>query len=81
MQQYRIEAPSAASIASLINALEGQNLQPYLYYMLLRLLEMHRFLKPTGALYLHCVPTTSHHLKLLLDAIFDSKNFRNEIIW
>ncbi len=53
----------------------------YLAYMAVRLLEMHRLLKPTGSLYLHCDPTMSHYLKLLLDAIFGRGQFRNEIIW
>lgn len=53
----------------------------YLIYMAVRILEMHRILKPTGSLYLHCDPTASHYLKLLLDAIFGHRNFRNEIIW
>ena len=42
---------------------------------------MHRLLKPTGSLYLHCDPTASHYLKLLMDAIFGRSNFINEIIW
>jgi len=46
-----------------------------------RLLELHRVLKPTGSIYLHCDPTASHYLKLVLDQIFDVENFRNEIIW
>jgi site-specific DNA-methyltransferase (adenine-specific) len=46
-----------------------------------RLVELHRILKPTGSLYLHCDPTASHYLKLLLDAIFGAEKFRNEIIW
>ncbi|MBE8232937.1 MAG: hypothetical protein HAW67_04320 [Endozoicomonadaceae bacterium] len=53
----------------------------YMVYMAIRLLEMHRILKPTGSLYLHCDPTMSHYLKLLMDCIFDENNFRNEIIW
>ena len=53
----------------------------YLVYMAVRLLEMHRILKPAGSLYLHCDPTMSHYLKLLLDAIFGRAQFRNEIIW
>ena len=53
----------------------------YLTYMAIRLLEMHRLLKPTGSLYLHCDPTMSHYLKLLLDAVFGRRAFRNEIIW
>jgi len=53
----------------------------YLCMMSPRLLEMRRVLKPTGSIYLHCDPTASHYLKLLLDAIFGARNFRNEIIW
>ena len=53
----------------------------YLVYMAVRLLEMRRLLKPTGSIYLHCDPTMSHYLKLLMDAIFGRKQFRNEIVW
>ncbi len=53
----------------------------YLIYMAVRLIEMQRVLKDTGSLYLHCDPTASHYLKLLLDTIFGHKSFRNEITW
>ena len=53
----------------------------YLSYMAERLLIMHRILKPTGSLYLHCDPTASHYIKALMDAIFGHRNFRSEIIW
>jgi site-specific DNA-methyltransferase (adenine-specific) len=53
----------------------------YLCMMAVRLPELHRVLKTTGSLYLHCDPTASHYLKLLLDAVFDKVNFRNEIVW
>jgi len=53
----------------------------YLSMMAPRLLELHRVLKPTGSIYLHCDPTASHYLKLLMDAIFDPRNLLNEIIW
>ena len=53
----------------------------YLMYMAIRLIEMHRILKPTGSVYLHCDHKMSHYLKILLDCIFGEKNFRNEIIW
>ncbi len=53
----------------------------YCVYMAIRLIEIQRILKPTGSLYLHCDPTMSHYLKLILDCIFGEKNFRNEIIW
>src|SRR4030067_3250583 len=54
---------------------------PYLTMMSLRILEMHRVLKPTGSFYLHCDPTMSHYLKTVCDIIFGEKNFRNEITW
>ncbi len=53
----------------------------YLVMMTARLLELHRVLKPTGSLYLHCDPTASHYLKIILDTIFGATNFRNEIVW
>jgi len=53
----------------------------YLAYMAARLLEMRRVLKPSGSVYLHCDPTMSHYLKLVMDAIFGRKAFRNEIAW
>ncbi len=53
----------------------------YLIYMAVRLLEMKRILKPTGSIYLHCDPTMSHYLKLVMDAVFGKGNFRNEITW
>ncbi|MCH9662136.1 MAG: site-specific DNA-methyltransferase [Gammaproteobacteria bacterium] len=53
----------------------------YLSYMAIRLIEVYRILKDTGSIYLHCDPTMSHYLKLLLDIVFDENNFRNEIVW
>lgn len=53
----------------------------YLTMMALRFLELHRVLKPAGNFYLHCDPTASHYLKVLLDAIFGEKNYQNEIVW
>jgi DNA modification methylase len=53
----------------------------YLAMMAPRLIELHRVLKETGSIYLHCDPTASHYLKMLMDAIFGPLNFRNEIIW
>lgn len=59
----------------------GQNMAAYLVSMSIRLLELHRVLKPTGSIYLHCDPTTSHYLKIVMDSIFGARNFRNEVIW
>lgn len=53
----------------------------YLAMMAPRLVELHRVLKPTGSIYLHCDPTASHYLKVLMDAIFGPANYRNEIVW
>ena len=53
----------------------------YLIYMAARLLEMKRILKDTGSIYVHCDPTMSHYLKLIMDAVFGKANFRNEVVW
>ena len=56
-------------------------LKGYLKFMELRVVEMRRVLKDTGSLYLHCDPTASHYLKVMLDSVFGIKQFRNEIVW
>jgi len=57
------------------------HLLAYLIYMVERLLHMKVILRPTGSIYLHCDPTASHYIKVMMDGIFGHKNFRNEIIW
>ena len=60
----------------------GENdMMAYLAMMAARLIELHRVLKSTGSLYLHCDPTASHYLKLLLDGVFGADQFRSEVIW
>lgn len=61
--------------------LGDNDMMAYLAMMAVRLIELHRVLKPTGSLYLHCDPTASHYLKLLLDGVFGARFFKNEIIW
>lgn len=61
--------------------LDACPLMAYLCMMAPRLMEMKRILKNTGSIYLHCDPTASHYLKLLMDAVFGTGNFRSEIIW
>ena len=82
------EAP--AQVSQMISALRtfitgsanGRNqMMAYLVMMAARLVELHRVLRPTGSLYLHCDPTASHYLKILLDTIFSPENFRAEIVW
>ncbi len=73
------------NVANMIGALRqfiGTNqMMAYLVMMAARLVELHRVLKPTGSLYLHCDPTASHYLKMILDMIFGVSSFNNEIIW
>jgi DNA modification methylase len=71
----------AEMIQSMRRFLKESDMMAYLVMMANRLVELHRVLKPTGSLYLHCDPTASHYLKIVLDAIFGSNNFRNEIVW
>ena len=75
----------AGKIGDLLAALRsflGQNdMMAYLTMMAQRMVELHRVLKPTGSIYLHCDPTASHYLKLLMDSVFGHANFRNEIVW
>ncbi|MDA7971014.1 MAG: HNH endonuclease [Gammaproteobacteria bacterium] len=73
--------PALFTVIDAAGAAGGRGDKAYCIYMAVRLLEMHRALKPGGAIYLHCDQTMSHSIKLMLDAIFGAKNFRNEIIW
>lgn len=66
---------------ALKDILGNSAMSAYIMMMGVRLVELHRVLKSTGGLYLHCDPTASHYLKLLLDAVFGSENFQNEITW
>lgn len=74
-----------ASVVEMIRSLRSfigtNDMMAYLCMMTIRLVELHRVLKPTGSLYLHCDPTASHYLKVILDTTFGVQNFRNEIIW
>src|SRR5262245_47827830 len=74
-----------ADVANMLRAmrsfLKDNDMMAYLTHMAVRLVELHRVLKPTGSIYLHCDPTASHYLKVLMDAVFGAQNFRNEVIW
>ena len=75
-----IEAKHPA-LNRVIHAAMTDSDKSYLIYMAVRLLEMHRILKSTGSIYLHCDPTMSHYLKLVMDAVFGKGNFLNEVVW
>ena len=76
-----VARPAHHAIAGLHRILGPSGMLAYLTYMAERLEQMHRLLKPTGSIYLHCDPTANYYLRLLLDATFGSKCFRNEIVW
>jgi site-specific DNA-methyltransferase (adenine-specific) len=83
---YRnLVASGPLKVASMLEALHGfigeNQMMAYLVMMAARLVELHRVLKPTGSLYLHCDQTASHYLKIVLDTIFGGNNFRNDIVW
>lgn len=74
--------PKLVEVMKGLKLIIGKNdLLAYLTMMAIRIRELHRVLKETGSLYLHCDPTASHYLKLILDAVFEMKHFRREIVW
>jgi site-specific DNA-methyltransferase (adenine-specific) len=72
---------AAEMLRAMRSFLKENDMMAYLTMMAVRLLELYRVLRPTGSIYLHCDPTASHYLKLVMDAIFGPTHFRNEIIW
>ena len=73
--------PELAEYIYSIGAINGKAMMSYITYMTQRLIQMHRVLRTTGSLYLHCDTVASHYLKIILDGIFGEDNFRNEIVW
>ncbi len=74
-------APPLHTVIQAAREAHGKGMQSYLIMMSTRLLEMERILKDTGGIYLHCDPTASHYLKLVMDVVFGRDNFRNEVVW
>jgi site-specific DNA-methyltransferase (adenine-specific) len=77
----RLPSRAAATLRALRAIVGESDVMAYLCMMAPRLVELRRALKPTGSLYLHCDPTASHYLKILLDGVFGPDCFRNEIVW
>ena len=75
------EQPAMYKALETAGLTHGKGMQSYLCMMAVRLLEMRRVLKATGSIYLHCDPTASHYLKILMDSIYGQTNFRNEVVW
>ena len=71
----------AEMLRAMRSFLRDNDMMAYLTHMAVRLIELHRVLKPTGSIYLHCDPTASHYLKVLMDAVFGKERFKNEVIW
>jgi len=82
---HEVVTRGPAKVSDLLEALRqflGQNdMMAYVTMMAIRLVELRRVLKETGSIYLHCDPTASHYLKMVMDAVFGVEHFRNEIIW
>jgi site-specific DNA-methyltransferase (adenine-specific) len=72
---------TARLLKAMVDALGHNEMTAYLSMMAARLIELHRVLKPTGSIYLHCDPTASHYLRVLMDGIFNARNFRSEVVW
>lgn len=79
--EIKHDNPGLYDLLNATRSMHGNSMMSYLIYMAIRVLEMHRILKTSGSLYLHCDPTASHYLKLVMDAIFGQRSFRSEIIW
>ena len=77
----RVPEPLGRLVAALRTFLQTSEMMAYVVEMAVRLVELHRVLKESGSLYLHCDPTASHYLKLVLDSIFEPDHFRSEIVW
>jgi site-specific DNA-methyltransferase (adenine-specific) len=85
LKELRESPRTPEKLRALLDGLDGaihaSEMMAYVSMMAIRLVELHRVLKPTGSLYLHCDPTASHYLKIVLDGIFGPENFRNETVW
>ena len=81
MERMIGEYPVLYHYISSVGMIQGKAMMAYLAYMAQRIIEMHRVLKDTGSIYLHCDPTASHYLKIIMDLVFGANNFRNEVVW
>ena len=79
--EIKHDYPGLYALLTATREIHGDSMMSYLIYMAIRVMEMKRILKPTGSIYLHCDPTASHYLKLLMDSAFGAIKFRNEISW
>ena len=81
LDQLKDDQPNLMNVIQSARLAHSDSMGAFLCFMALRSIEMHRVLKPTGSIYLHCDPTASHYLKLIMDALFGRANFKNDIVW
>ena len=81
LDEIRVDHPSLHKVVEAANSAAGDDMGAFLCWMAPRVLAMHRVLKDTGSLYLHCDSTAAAWIKAMLDSIFGRRNFRNEVIW
>ena len=81
LDEIKDENPGLAAVIEATRLTQGDDTAAFLCFLGVRLLHCHRILKPTGSLYLHCDHSANGYIRMVLDAIFGSNNFRNEIIW
>ena len=81
MEEIQTSRPEVIKLIEATRYTNTEGTAAYLAYMAVRLIECHRVLKPTGSIFLHCDSTANSYLRMLLDAIFDPRNLRNEIVW
>ena len=81
LDEIGVRCPDALLAINGAKVLHSAEMADYLTFMTVRLLELHRVLKPSGSIYLQCDPKTVHYLRAVMDAVFSSENFRNEISW
>ena len=81
IESIRKKQPKLFNVIHYANEAAGDDMGAFLCFMAVRVLEMHRVLKDTGSIYLHCDSTASHYLKAMMDAVFGRRNFRNDLIW
>ena len=79
--QLQYYSKSLSRFITNVRSLHSESMAAYLCYMSARIIEMHRILKVTGSIYLHCDSTASHYLKIVMDLVFGRNNFQNELVW
>ncbi len=81
LEQIKDDNPALYEVIDAARACHGEDIAAFLCFLSVRLLEMHRVLKPTGSIYLHCDHTANAYIRMAMDAVFGAKQFRNEIVW